>query len=279
MKRLPLQSPNARSPIGVFDSGIGGLSVLRALAACMPSESTVYLGDTARVPYGTKSPEVVTRYALANALALTTYRIKLLVVACNTASAVAIPALARALPIPVVGVIEAGAEAALASTRARCLAIIGTDATVASGAYQRAIFRLAPHLEVRARSCPLFVPLVEEGWIQGDVPKIAARRYLGAGFLDGGVDTLILGCTHYPLLAPIISEVVGPGIRLIDSGVAVAEKVKALMKSENLAAPEGSLAQRRYLVTDSPTRFMAVGGQFLGEPLTAAKHIDLEVAV
>ena len=193
--------------IGVFDSGVGGLTVLKALIARLPGEPTVYLGDTARVPYGTKSGEVVTRYSLANAAALMEFDLKLLVVACNTASAVALPALRERLPIPVVGVIEPGVGAALAATRSGKVAVIGTPGTIGSGAYQRALTAGRPGLEVRAQACPLFVPLAEEGWTEGEVPRLVAERYLG-DLRRSGVETVLLGCTHYPLLAPTTSAIV-----------------------------------------------------------------------
>src|SRR2546423_6637251 len=198
------------APIGVFDSGVGGLPVLRALIARLPAEHTIYLGDTARVPYGTRSREVVTRYALLCARHLAAQGIKMLVVACNTVSADSLPALAEALPIPVVGVIEAGARAAAARTRGGGIAVLGTPATVASGAYQAALARIAPLAAVTARACPLFVPLAEEGWIDGDVPRLVAQRYLG-DLRHGGFDTVLLGGTHNRLLAAPIPKGVGPG--------------------------------------------------------------------
>src|SRR5437762_1924462 len=185
------------APIGVFDSGVGGLTVLRALTARLPAEHTIYLGDTARVPYGTRSREVVTRYALLCARHLAAQGIKMLVVACNTVSAHALPALAETLPIPVVGVIEPGAQAAAQRSRGGTIAVLGTPATVASGAYQAALRRLAPLTSVVARACPLFVPLAEEGWLEGDVPRLVAERYLG-GLGRSGVERVLRGCSHYP---------------------------------------------------------------------------------
>jgi glutamate racemase len=263
--------------IGVFDSGVGGLTVLRALMAWLPAEPTVYLGDTARVPYGTKSGEVVTRYSLANAAALMAYDLKLLVVACNTASAVALPALRERLPIPVVGVIEPGVQAALAATSTGRVAVIGTQGTIQSGAYQRALAAGRPGLEVRAQACPLFVPLAEEGWTEGEVPRLAAERYLGQGLLQDGVDTLVLGCTHYPLLEAVLGAVAGPRVRLVDSAVATAQHVLGVLREAGLEAPPGVPVQRHYLVTDTPARFAEVGARFLGAPLTGARQIDLHL--
>jgi glutamate racemase len=263
--------------IGVFDSGMGGLTVLKALMERLPDESTVYLGDTARLPYGTKSGQVVTRYSLANAAALMEYELKLLVVACNTASAVALPALRERLPIPVVGVIEPGARAALEATVSGRVAVIGTPGTVGSGAYQRALLAGRPGLEVRAQACPLFVPLAEEGWTDGEVPRLVAQRYLLQGLLEGGVDTLVLGCTHYPLLRDVIGAVAGPGVRLVDSAEATAVEVARLLRQGALAAPGGRAVTRHYLVTDTPGRFEEVGSRFLGASLAGARQVDLNL--
>src|SRR5207253_46955 len=221
------------APIGVFDSGVGGLTVLRALTARLPEEHTIYLGDTARVPYGTRSREVVTRYALLCARHLAAQGIKMLVVACNTVSADSLPALADALPIPVVGVIEPGAQAAAARTRGGAIAVLGTPATVASGAYQAALRRLAPLSSVLARACPLFVPLAEEGWTDGEVPRLVAERYVG-DLRRSGADTVVLGCTHYPLLTAPITEVLGPKIALVDSAEATAVAVEELLAGRGL---------------------------------------------
>ncbi len=263
--------------IGVFDSGVGGLTVLKAMMERLPLESTVYLGDTARVPYGTKSGEVVTRYSLANAQALMEFDLKALVVACNTASAVALPALEAALPIPVIGVIIPGAEAAAKATKSGKVAVIGTPGTISSGAYQAALQSASASLEVRARACPLLVPLAEEGWLEGAVPQLVAQKYLGDGLLANGVDTLVLGCTHYPLLAPVIQEVVGPNVTLVDSAKATAERLATVLRERELTRLERGTVERHYLVTDTPARFLEVGARFLGHPLSGARQIDLHV--
>ena len=263
-------------PLGVFDSGVGGLTVLRALRARLPSESTVYLGDTARVPYGTKSAQVVTRYAQLNAAFLTSLDVKLLVVACNTASAVALPALRSTLGVPVVGVIEPGARMAAARTRSGVVGVLGTPGTIRSGAYQRALEAERPGLTVHAQACPLFVPLAEEGWLSGDVPRLVARRYLQP-LLDTGMDTLVLGCTHYPLLREVLQEVLGPSVSLVDSGDATAEAVAAVLAT-GAAQPAGpGRRQERFYVTDVPERFVEVSERFLGTPVASAEQVDLSV--
>ncbi|MFL5458760.1 MAG: glutamate racemase [Myxococcales bacterium] len=266
-------SADRERPIGVFDSGVGGLTVLRALLARLPNESTIYLGDTARVPYGTRSREVVTRYALLCARHLAAQGIKLLVVACNTVSADSLPALAEALPIPVVGVIEAGARAAAARTRGGGIAVLGTPATVASGAYQTALARVAPLAHVTARACPLFVPLAEEGWVEGDVPRLVAQRYIG-DLRRSGADTVLLGCTHYPLLAATIAEVVGPGLEIVDGAQATADAVAQLLEGRDLRRRAG-IVEHRTLCTDVPDRFQKIAERFLGRPATNVVLVDL----
>ena len=264
------------SAIGVFDSGVGGLTVLKALMERLPLESTVYLGDTARVPYGTKSGEVVLKYSLANAGVLLDYGVKLLVVACNTASAVALPALRDRLTIPVVGVITPGAAVAAATTKTGRVAVIGTPGTIKSGAYQRALAAERPGLEVRTQACPLFVPLAEEGWVDGDVPRLVATEYLAKGLLTG-VDTLVLGCTHYPLLTPVIQAIAGPTVTLVDSAKATADRVAEVLQERELMKMERSAVERHYLVTDVPDRFLEVGARFLGRPISSARQIDLHL--
>jgi len=268
--------PASHSPIGVFDSGVGGLTVLKSLLSHLPHESTLYLGDTARVPYGTKSGEVVTRYSLKNATFLMERGIKLLVVACNTASAVALPALSAALSVPVVGVIAPGAWAALRRTRGGQVGVIGTPGTIRSGAYQRELEAAAgPRgVKVKVRACPLFVPLAEEGWLAGDVPRMVAREYL-ADFVQNGVDTLVLGCTHYPLLKDIIAEVVGPQVTLVDSAEATVQVVAQLLEEQGLLARAGGVPTHHTFVTDVPERFVEVGARFLGRPIASAEQVDL----
>jgi glutamate racemase len=261
-------------PLGVFDSGVGGLTVLRALRERLPAESLVYLGDTARVPYGTKGAGVVTRYAQLNAAFLTSLDVKLLVVACNTASAVALPTLRSSLSIPVVGVIEPGAQRAAARTRSGVVGVLGTPGTIRSGAYQRALEAERPGLRVHAQACPLFVPLAEEGWLTGDVPLLVAQRYLEP-LLGTGMDTLVLGCTHYPVLREVLQHVVGAGVTLVDSGDATAEAVARALQS-GAARPSGPTPRsERFYVTDVPERFVAVSARFLGTAVPSAEQVDL----
>lgn len=255
--------------IGVFDSGVGGLTVLRALRERLPSVSTVYLGDTARVPYGTKSPEVVVRYSRNTARFLLSQDIELLVVACNTATAHALPTLQAELPIPVIGVVEPGAAAAARVSRKGSIGVIGTAGTIASGAYQKALARHLPGAEVVARACPLLVPLAEEGWTEGEVPLAVARRYLED--LRGRIDTLVLGCTHYPLLQGAIGEVLGPEVTLIDSARATAEAVEKVLDGRC----GGGRVSHRTFVTDLPANFSSVFERFLGALPEAIEQVDI----
>lgn len=258
--------------IGVFDSGVGGLTVLRALRERLPREPTIYLGDTARVPYGTKSPETVIRYSRHNARFLLERDVKLLVVACNTATAHALPALQAELPVPVIGVVEPGVEAAISAAGGGRIGVIGTAGTIASGAYQRALESRAPRATVVARACPLFVPLAEEGWTAGDVPRAAATRYLGD--LRGAIDALVLGCTHYPLLRETIAEVLGPDVALVDSGRAAADAVAARLEQDGLLASAPD-PEHRVFVTDVPANFPAIAEKFLGEPPAHVEQVDV----
>ena len=257
--------------IGIFDSGVGGLTVQRAILEALPGLETAYLGDTARVPYGTKSAAVVTQYSLNNARFLVRQGIDMLVVACNTASAVALPALREAFSIPVLGVVEPGARVAARSSRSGRIGVIGTQGAVSSGAYQRALMALRPGAEVVARACPLFVPLAEEGWTDPDdeVVRRVVERYL-APLREAGVDALVLGCTHYPLLRPAIAAAL-PGVLLVDSAEAVAAEVRERFP----AAAEPGTAAHRFFVTDTPERFLGVAGRFLGRPVPAAEHVDV----
>lgn len=261
--------------IGVFDSGVGGLTVLRELRHQIPDEPLVYLGDTARVPYGTKSSPTVLRYAHEAARFLLAQRVKLLVIACNTASAVALDDLAKHYQVPVVGVIEPGARRALEITCNGRIGVIGTEGTIRSGAYERALRAGRPDIEVHVAACPLFVPLAEEGWACHEVARLTAREYL-APLLKAGIDTLVLGCTHYPLLKQMLQEVVGPAVQLVDSAQETAKVVAARLDEHQLLHRTASVLYPRYFVTDIPDRFERVGGAFLGEELQGVTTISLD---
>lgn len=258
-----------RPPIGIFDSGVGGLTVLRALRRRLPGESFLYLGDTARLPYGTKSAETVQRYALNAAAHLLEHRVQLLVVACNTATSFALPQLTAACDVPVVGVVEPGVRAAL-ELGVRRVGVIGTEGTIRSGSYQRALGRLAGGVEVRARACPLLVPLAEEGWGDHPITDQVARTYLGP-LLEWGVEALILGCTHYPLLMPSLQRVVGPDVRLVDSASSVAE---AVFQSYREEPPAGDGRQGEVFIhlTDTSDHFLRVAQAILG---AAPEHLEV----
>ncbi|MGE0157298.1 MAG: glutamate racemase [Geobacter sp.] len=261
--------------IGIFDSGVGGLTVLRELARALPQEDTIYFGDTARVPYGTKSPDTVIRYSQEIASFLMTRDIKLLVVACNTASAVALPALRRQLPIPVVGVIEPGARRAVEVTRSGVVGVIGTAGTIRSSAYSRAIKRLNPNISVLAKPCPLFVPLAEEGWTDNEIARLTAHQYLDE-LRQAGVDSLVLGCTHYPLLKKIIAEAMGPQVALVDSAEETARTVATILQEKKLLRPAAEQGNHHYYVTDVPAGFIRVGNRFLGGKLGDVYQVSLD---
>jgi glutamate racemase len=263
--------------IGIFDSGIGGLTVLKELVRAMPQEDTLYLGDTARVPYGTKSPETVTRYALEIASFLAKKDIKLLVVACNTASAVSLETLQERFPIPIVGVIEPGARRAAAMTRNGKVGVIGTEATIKSSAYTRAIKKVNPAIEVITQPCPLFVPLAEEGWTANEVARLTVKSYL-EGLKGSGVDTLVLGCTHYPLLKEIIAETMGDTVRLVDSAEETARTVADILFNRGLLRPSAEKGNHHFFVTDVPAGFIRIGNRFLGGKLDDVHQVNLEDA-
>lgn len=286
-----------KNAIGVFDSGIGGLTVLREITRLLPHENTIYLGDTARVPYGSKSKETIERYSFEIASYLMKYDIKMLVAACNTASAYAVPRLAAELKIPIIGVIEPGARAAVSATKSRRVGVIGTEGTIKSNSYVNAIKRLcdggnfdivehgrksfdryfevkpAPDVVIFTKACPLFVPLAEEGWTDDAVTRLVAERYL-TGLKDEAVDTLVLGCTHYPLLKETIAAVMGEAVSLIDSAASTAIEVEQVLRGKKLLNDGTAESVHRFFVTDSPERFMAVGRRFFGEKL-----VDAELAV
>ena len=273
-------------PIGIFDSGVGGLTVYRALHERLPDEHFVYLGDTARVPYGTKSLSTVERYAIENAKFLEAHGIKLLVVACNTASALALPAIRDAMSVPVVGVIEPGARAAVEVAKEKKIGVIATEATVQSGAYAKAISHINRSIDVIERACPLFVPLAEEGWAESDVARAVAEQYL-KDLRGNDVGALVLGCTHYPILRNLIGEVIGAEIPLIDSGEAAAHEVQVLLQSSTPVAAEKTVdiapGRERQLcddldhfyVTDAAERFAKVAERFLGTAPSVLEAVEL----
>lgn len=253
-------------PIGVFDSGIGGLTVVRALMERVPFENIVYFGDTARVPYGIKSVETITLYATQIAEFLLQHEVKLLIIACNTMAAVAREAVASMSSVPVMDVIDAGARSAVAGADTKVVGVIGTPATINSNAYARAINRYAPDMKIFSQACSLFVPLVEEGWLDHPVTRLTAQEYLKP-VLAEHIDTLVLGCTHYPLLKTLLQDVAGPQIRLVDSAEAMADITASLLQETNLNNPSGLPPSYRFYVTDVPLRFQTVGERFLGRSL------------
>jgi len=260
--------------IGIFDSGIGGLTVLKEIVAALPDENIIYLGDTARVPYGIRSAETVTRYSFENTHFLLSQEIKMLVVACNTASAISLEAVKKEFPLPVIGVLEPGARAVVAATKTRKVAVIGTEATIGSGAYERAIKKLAPDVEVHSLACPLFVSQAEEGWTDNDVAQLVAEKYL-APLRGRGIDSLVLGCTHYPLLKSVISAAVGSDITLIDSATETAKEVAAVLDKLRWKGSGQGEGIRKYYVTDTPTRFEKIGKRFLGDSQLRAEQVQV----
>ncbi len=264
--------PNSGNPIGVFDSGVGGLTVVRALMERLPFENIVYFGDTARVPYGVKSVETIAHYTTQIAEFLLGKQVKLLIVACNTMAAVASQVVQDLSPVPVLDVIDAGAVGAVAATRSRRVGVIVTPTTINSNAYARAIHQYQPEIRIFSQPCPLFVPLVEEGWLEHQVTRLTAQEYLRP-VLAEQIDTLVLGCTHYPLLKPLLQDVAGPGVALVDSAEAMAERTAALLAEMGLANPRRTPPEYHFHVTDVPLRFQTIGERFLGRSL-ANVHVE-----
>lgn len=262
------------APLGVFDSGIGGLTVAHALFERLPHESVIYFGDTARVPYGPKSPDTVRRYS-AEILAYLLHRgVKAVVVACNTSTAHALDFLRERSPVPVLGVIEPGARAAVAATRGGAIGVIGTAGTIASGAYERAIKQLRPHARVFSQACPLFVPLIEEGWFEHPATELVAREYLEP-LEAAGIDVLVLGCTHYPLLKPLLARVLGESVRLIDSAEETASAVQGELTARGLLADAAHRPIHTFVVSDDEPHFRSVGARFLGARLRQVEVVPL----
>lgn len=263
-------------PIGVFDSGVGGLTVYRAIKQRLPNERVIYLGDTARIPYGTRSPSTVRRYAHQDAAFLIKHDVKMMVVACNTISSVALESLTEKFPVPVLGVIEPGAKMAVKQTRNGRVGVIATEATVESCAYQKAIKKIAPEVEVFAQACPLFVSLAEEGWSEHEATRLIAQEYLEP-LVASGIDTLVLGCTHYPILRRTIQSIVGTGVRLLDSGECAAAEVEQIISldTEGLAADSLTKESDIFCVTDSGQRFCRIANLFLGNPIEHLVAVDI----
>ena len=261
-------------PIGVFDSGVGGLTVVRALMERLPLENIVYFGDTARVPYGVKSVATIEHFTGQITDYLLEQGVKMLIIACNTMAAVASQVVKqKAGAIPVLDVIDAGARAAVAESRSRAIGVIGTPTTINSNAYARRMHALDPGVRVYSQACPLFVPLVEEGWLEHEVTRLTAQEYLKP-VLAENVDTLVLGCTHYPLIKPLLQDVVGPGVRLVDSAITVAEQAARTLAAMGIANDGESLPTYRYTVTDIPLRFQTIGERFLGRSLGTVNKVD-----
>lgn len=258
-------------PIGIFDSGVGGLTVVDKIEKVLPHEDIIYFGDTARVPYGTKSKETVTRFSVENIEFLMTHDVKLVVVACNTASSLSLDFLKKCFRVPVIGVIEPGARAAIRATRNDRIGVIGTSATVSSGAYEKAIRKIRPGIRVFTEACPLFVPLVEEGWSGGEVARKVAGIYLKP-IKAKKADTLILGCTHYPMLKDVIRDTMGRDVLLIDSADEVAREARNLLDAAGLVNRSKKPGRHRFFVSDEPARFIKMGGKFLKRAINCAKR-------
>ncbi len=266
------------SPVGIFDSGIGGLTVVKKISSILPSENIVYFGDTARVPYGTKSNDTVIEYALQDAAYLLTHHVKLIIVACNTASSVALPALRERFDVPVIGMIEPGAKLAVEKSKNGKIGVIGTNATVNNKAYSTELLKYDTRLEIFEKACPLFVPLAEEGWIDHKATKLIADEYLH-GLKEHEIDTLILGCTHYPILSGVIQSSVGNNVELIDSGVAASLVVKNYLEKENLLNPQTGNGKIDFYVSDLSSKFKEIAGRFLGKPVDEIKKVDVDELV
>jgi glutamate racemase len=265
----------ANKPIGVFDSGIGGLTVVRELVERLPNEEIVYFGDTARLPYGTKSPETVLRFSRQNLSFLKDKNVKLIVVACNTASSIALSTLVEEEEMPVVGVLLPGARAAARATRNKRVGVIGTTATIRSGAYETALREIEPAIEIWSLPCPLFVPLAEEGWLDNEITYLTAKSYLEplAAF---GADVLVLGCTHYPLLKDVIGRVVGEGVALVDSARETALEVERILGEKGLRNDSDAPGSIQVYVSDVPYLIREVGERFLGRPIERIERVTFQ---
>jgi glutamate racemase len=261
-------------PIGIFDSGVGGLTVVKEVIKLLPHESIIYFGDTARVPYGTKSKETITRFAIEDASFLIKKDVKAIVVACNSVSSNSLDHLMENFSVPIIGVIEPGVINACKKTVNKKIGVIGTDATIESNAYRNRIKELCPESAVFCKSCPLFVPLAEEGWVEEEVSKLAAKKYLH-NLLEKGIDTLVLGCTHYPILKGVIQNVAGEEVYLVDSAFHTAHALKELLESENLLKDNRSPRSLHFFLSDIPRRFSEIGERFLGAKIENISVVDI----
>ncbi len=257
-------------PIGIFDSGVGGLTVVDKMQEILHSEDLIYFGDTARVPYGTKSKETITKFSVENVEFLMTHNVKLVIVACNTASSLSLEFLKRCFKVPVIGVIEPGAREAVSVTRNNRIGVIGTHATVSSGAYDKAIGKISPRYSVFTQACPLFVPLVEEGWADKDLTRTVTKIYLKP-LKEKSVDTLILGCTHYPILKRVLKKVMGKNVALVDSAREVANEAKDILEASGSLNASRERAEQRFFVSDEPGRFIKIGEKFLKRRIKCSK--------
>jgi len=262
-------------PIGIFDSGIGGLTVVHEVFKRLPGERIVYFGDTARVPYGTKSPKVVQHFAMQDVRFLLQQNVKMIVVACHTVSSVALDFLIEQFHFPILGVVVPGVHAALEATRNRRIGVIGTKATIVSKSYETHFLKLNPEVQVFSHACPLFVPLAEEGWLSGDITKLIAEKYLNT-LKTHRIDTLILGCTHYPLLKSVIQKVLGDGVTLIDSAEETSRAVEEKLVREKIQNPGNEKAEHQFFVSDISHQFRDVGERFLGQKFNHVQQVDLE---
>lgn len=262
-------------PIGVFDSGIGGLTVVKEFMEILPNENIVYFGDTARVPYGSKSKETVIKFSIQDVNFLKSQNVKAVVVACNTASAASIDVLKQKYDIPIIGVVEAGAKMAADITKNKKVGIIGTEGTIASGAYSNFIKKLLPDVDIFTKACSLFVPIVEDGWYNTDIAYMVAERYL-QDIKRNGVDTLVMGCTHYPLLKKVLQKIMGDDVNLVNPAYQTAYTTKSLLEKNDMLAQEGIKPERRYYVSDNIEKFEHVGTDFLNRKVECAQKINIE---
>ena len=261
-------------PIGVFDSGLGGLTGVRELRKRLPHEEIIYFGDTGRVPYGSRSPETILQYARQDVAFLLSKNVKCIMAACGTVSSTYPAAEAAKLPVPYLGVVDAAAREAAFATRNRRIGVIGTAATIRSRSYEKLLRQLVPGVEITAQACPLFVPLVEEGWLDHPVTRLTAEEYLKTVLVEE-VDTLVLGCTHYPLLKPLLADVAGPGVQLVDSAVTTAQATAATLERLGLLNPPAAETYYRYFVTDIPLKFQTIGERFLGRSIQQLEMVKL----